>query len=157
MAQEKDLVTEIMKDTKIATITWVDDRGRLVSTPMGTQQFDDAGTVHFLSPGDTDKMRAVAVRPEVNVAYASDAGWVSLSGTARRNDDRELLRDLWDASASAFMPGGPDDPNSTVLTITADTAQFWEAPGKVTFVVQLAKGVVTDKDPDMGDSGTVSL
>lgn len=157
MTQNQDLVTSIMKDTDIATLTWIDDQGRLVSVPMGTQDFEDPGTVHFLTPADTDKVREIAERPEVNVAYAAKDGWVSLSGTAHRNDDRELLRELWDTSASAFMPGGPEDPGSTLLTVTADTAHYWEAPGKAALVVEMAKGVMTDRDPEPGSTGTVSL
>lgn len=157
MAQEKDLVTDIMKDTKIAILTYVDERGRLVSAPMGTQDFDDAGVVHFLTEGDSDKMPAIAAHPQVNIAYSSDSGWVSLSGTAKRNDDRTLLEQLWDPSASAFMPGGPDHPNSTVLTVTAETASYWESPGRAALVVELAKGIVGDHQAEPGDSGTVSL
>lgn len=157
MAQGRDLVTEIMKETRIAILTYVDEQGRLVSTPMGTQEFDDPGTVHFLTPADTDKVRAIAAHPQVNVAYAAKDGWVSLSGTARRNDDQALLEELWDASASAFMPGGPDHPDSTLLTVIAETASYWESPGKAAMVVEMAKGVATDRTPDPGDSGTVSL
>lgn len=157
MAQEKDLVTDIMKDTKIAILTYVDERGRLVSAPMGTQDFDDPGVVHFLTEGDSDKMPAIAAHPQVNIAYSSDSGWVSLSGTAKRNDDRTLLEQLWDPSASAFMPGGPDHPNSTVLTVTAETASYWESPGRAALVVELAKGIVGDHQAEPGDSGTVSL
>lgn len=157
MADQKDLVTKIMKDTRIAVLTYVDQRGRLVSMPMGTQDFQDPGVVHFLTESDSDKMAAIAANPQVNIAYSSDSGWVSLSGSARRDDDRALLEELWDASASAFMPGGPDDPKSTVLTVTAETASYWESPGKVAMVVELAKGIVGDHQAEPGDSGTLSL
>lgn len=55
------------------------------------------------------------------------------------------------------MPGGPDDPDSTLLTITAETASCWESPGTTAVVVEVAKGVATDHTPDPDDSGTVSL
>lgn len=157
MSEQKDLVTTIMKDTRIAILTYVDEKGRLVSAPMGTQDFDDPGTVHFLTQGDSDKMSAIASSPHVNVAYSSDSGWVSLSGTARRNDDRGLLEELWSPAASAFLPGGPEDPQSTVLTVTAETASYWESPGKAAFVIEMAKGMATDHQAEPGDSGTVSL
>lgn len=153
---EIETVAKIMRETRIAVLTHVED-GRLVSVPMGTQDLDDPGTIHFITEADTDKVRAIAAHPEVNIAYATDDGWVSVSGTARRNDDRELLGRLWDASAGAFMEGGPDDPNSTLITVTADTARYWTSPGTVATVVQLAKGLVSDGRPDLGDTGTVSL
>ena len=157
MTDQRELVTEIMKDTRIAILTYVDELGRLVSMPMGTQDFEDPGTVHFITHADSDKMAAIAANPSVNVAYSSGKGWVSLSGNAARNDDRALLEELWDPSASAFMEGGPEDPNSTLLTVTADSASYWESPGKVATVVKMAKGVVTGDDPDLGDTGTVKL
>lgn len=157
MTDQRELVSEIMKDTRIAILTYVDELGRLVSMPMGTQDFEDPGTVHFITHADSDKMAAIAANPSVNVAYSSGKGWVSLSGNAARNDDRALLEELWDPSASAFMDGGPEDPNSTLLTVTADSASYWESPGKVATVVKMAKGVVTGDDPDLGDTGTVTL
>lgn len=157
MTDQRELVSEIMKDTRIAILTYVDELGRLVSMPMGTQDFEDPGTVHFITHADSDKMAAIAANPSVNVAYSSGKGWVSLSGNATRNDDRALLEELWDPSASAFMDGGPEDPNSTLLTVTADSASYWESPGKVATVVKMAKGVVTGDDPDLGDTGTVTL
>ena len=157
MTDQRELVSEIMKDTRIAILTYVDELGRLVSMPMGTQDFEDPGTVHFITHADSDKMAAIAANPSVNVAYSSGKGWVSLSGNAARNDDRALLEELWDPSASAFMEGGPEDPNSTLLTVTADSASYWESPGKVATVVKMAKGVVTGDDPDLGDTGTVTL
>lgn len=153
---EIETVAKIMRETRIAVLTHVED-GRLVSVPMGTQDLDDPGTIHFITEADTDKVRAIAAHPEVNIAYATNDGWVSVSGTARRNDDRELLGRLWDASAGAFMEGGPDDPNSTLITVTADTARYWTSPGTVATVVQMAKGLVSDGRPDLGDTGTVSL
>ena len=153
---EIETVATIMRETRIAVLTHLED-GRLVSAPMGTQDLDDPGTIHFITEADTDKVRAIAAHPEVNIAYATDDGWMSVSGTARRNDDRELLGRLWDASAGAFMEGGPDDPNSTLITVTADTARYWTSPGTVATVVQMAKGLVSDGRPDLGDTGTVSL
>lgn len=153
---EIETVAKIMRETRIAVLTHVED-GRLVSVPMGTQDLDDPGTIHFITEADTDKVRAIAAHPEVNIAYATDAGWVSVSGTARRNDDRELLERLWDASAGAFMEDGPDDPNSTLITVTADTARYWTSPGTVATAVQMAKGLVSDGRPDLGDTGTVTL
>ena len=153
----KDLVTTIMQDTDIAILTHVDAAGRLVSMPMGTQDFVDPVMVHFLTEADSEKMAAITENPQVNVAYASDAGWVSLSGIARHNEDRSLLKDLWDAKASTFVPGGPDDPNSTVLTVVADTARYWGSPGTVATVVEMAKGAASGQGADPGVSGIVAL
>lgn len=152
-----ETVTTIMRDTRIAVLTYVSQEGLLVSTPMGVQDFDHPGTTWFLTERSSEKVQALEADPRVNVAYASDAGWVSLSGTAHVEQNRGKVEDLWDASAGAFMSGGPEDPDNIALRIDATTAEYWESPGKVTAAVQFVKGLVTDSQPDLGDNDTVQL
>ncbi|MFW5473390.1 pyridoxamine 5'-phosphate oxidase family protein [Knoellia sp. CPCC 206450] len=156
----RELTAEIMRETRIATLTYVDDAGRLVSTPMGTQDFEDPGTVWFITELDTDKVAAIRQRPEVNVAYASDKGWVSLAGRATVSTDRAKLEELWDPSVSAYMEGDAQTPDNGLLEITAATAEYWESPGKAAMLVHLVKGLVTDdkaEDEDDDSSGVVQL
>ena len=150
-------VAEIMREADIAVLTYVSLDGALVSTPMGTQDFEDPGTTWFITERSSDKVRAIEADPRVNVAYSSKAGWVSLSGTADVSDDRAKLDELWDASAGAFMSGGPDDPDNVLLRIDGATAEYWESPGKVGAAIQMAKGLLTDSEPDLGDNDTVAL
>lgn len=150
-------VTEIMKDTRIAVLTYHSAQGALVSTPMGTQDFETPSTVWFITERDTDKVHALAADPRVNLSYSSKAGWVSLSGTARLNEDRDKLRELWDASAGIFMSGGPDDEENVLLEVTGVTAEYWESPGKVSTAIGLVKGLVGDAEPDLGDNDVVTL
>lgn len=144
---DREQIAAIMRDTRIATLTYQDEQGRLVSTPMGTQDFEDPSTVWFITEADSDKVRAIQANPVVNVAYSSDDGWVSLSGKARLNTDRAKLKELWDPSASAFMSGDADDPNSALLEVTGETAQLWNSPGKLAFLFDMVKGLVSDDDP----------
>ncbi|MCR8671950.1 pyridoxamine 5'-phosphate oxidase family protein [Agrococcus sp. HG114] len=150
-------IAEIMRSTRIASLAYISTQGDLVSTPMGTQDLEHPGTVWFITERSTDKVAAIAADPRVNVHYAGKQGWVSLAGTARFVDDRERLRRLWDASAGAFMSGGPEDPENGLLEVTATSAEYWESPGAVATAVQLVKGLVTDGEPDLGDSGIVRL
>ncbi|MCA0336754.1 MAG: pyridoxamine 5'-phosphate oxidase family protein [Actinobacteria bacterium] len=140
-------IAEVMRDTRIAILTYTDGEGRLVSTPMGTQDFEDPSTVWFITEADSDKVAAITADPRVNVAYSSDKGWVSLSGTATLNTDKAKLEELWDPSASMFMKGGPEDPNSALLEVTGDSAQLWESPGSVGFLVAMAKSFLGKEDP----------
>ena len=150
-------VAEIMRETRIAVLTYVTPAGALVSTPMGMQDFEEPGTTWFITELDTDKVHAIQADPRVNVSYSSKAGWVSLTGTARVSEDRAKLEELWDASAGIFMSGGPEDPTNVLLEIDGATAEYWESPGKVSAAIQLAKGLVSDAEPDLGDNDTVTL
>lgn len=150
-------VAEIMHGTRIAVLTYVAPGGALVSTPMGMQDFEHPGTIWFLTERDTDKVHALQADPRVNVSFSSKAGWVSLTGTAAVSEDRARLKELWDASAGIFMSGGPEDASNVLLEIDGASAEFWESPGKVSSAIQIAKGLVTDAEPDLGDNDTVQL
>lgn len=152
---DRETVEKVMRATRIAILTYEDDAGRLVSTPMGTQDFDDPSTVWFITEADSDKVAAITARPRVNVHYASDDGWVSLSGTAALSRDRAKLEELWDPSASAFMSGGPDDPNSALLEVTGETAQLWESPGRIGFLLEMARGLVSNDKPEKDEDAPV--
>lgn len=150
-------VADIMRSTRIASLSYVSVGGDLVSTPMGTQDFTDPGTVWFITERSSDKVEAIAADPRVNVHYAGKGGWVSLAGTARFVDDAAKLQELWDASAGLFMEGGPEDPNTGLLEVTASSAEYWDSPGSIATAVQLVKGLVTDDAPELGDSGVVQV
>ena len=154
---DRGTVAEIMKETRIAVLTYRSLAGALVSTPMGMQDFEDPGTTWFITQRSSDKVKALEADPRVNVSYSSKAGWVSLAGTAHVSDDTAKLKELWDASAGAFMSGGPEDPDNVLLRIDGDTAEYWESPGKVGVAIQMAKGLITDSEPDLGDNDTVTL
>ena len=154
----REIVEKIMKDTRIAVLTYTDAQGRLVSTPMGTQDFEDASVVWFITGLDTDKVDAIRANPQVNVSYSSDDGWVSYSGTATPSKDKAKLDELWDASASAFMDSEKDDPRSGLLEVHGQTAEYWSSDGAVRTAFEFAKGLVSKGDePDMGDNDTIAL
>lgn len=154
----REIVEKIMKDTRIAVLTYTDAQGRLVSTPMGTQDFEDASVVWFITGLDTDKVDAIRANPQVNVSYSSDDGWVSYSGTATQSKDKAKLDELWDASASAFMDSEKDDPRSGLLEVHGQTAEYWSSDGAVRTAFEFAKGLVSKGDePDMGDNDTITL
>lgn len=157
MTEPLEQAEKIMRDTRIAVLTYVSIEGSLVSTPMGTQDFESPETVWFLTETDTDKVRAIGADDRVNVHYPSDAGWVSLTGTATLNRDRAKLEELWDASASAFMSGDASSPTNALLEVTASSLEYWESPGAVVTAFQMAKGVLTRSEPDLGDNDTIQL
>lgn len=113
-----------MRETRIAILTYEDDAGRLVSTPMGTQDFEDPSTVWFITEADSDKVAAITARPRVNVAYASDAGRVSLAGTAALNRDRAKLDELGTCRRRPSCRA-VRDPNSALLEVTGETPRLW--------------------------------
>ena len=151
-------VRDIIKGTRIAMLTHVDEDGRLVSKPMATQEVDFDGTVRFVAERASDQGMDIQKNPNVNVAYSGNGAWVSLSGTARIVNDTDKLRELWSSFTGSWLEGGPENPNNVLIEIDADTAEYWDTPGgsKVTQVANLIKAKVTGNTVD-GENEVVDL
>lgn len=151
-------VRDIIKGTRIAMLTHVDEDGRLVSKPMATQEVDFDGTVRFIAERASDQGMDIQKNPNVNVAYSGNGAWVSLSGTARIVNDTDKLRELWSSFTGSWLEGGPENPNNVLIEIDADTAEYWDTPGgsKVTHVANLIKAKVTGNTVD-GENEVVDL
>ncbi|MDO4918809.1 pyridoxamine 5'-phosphate oxidase family protein [Kocuria sp.] len=153
-----DKVRSIIKGTRIAMLTHVDDDGHLVSKPMATQEVDFDGTVRFIAERSSEQALSITQRPEVNVAYSGNGAWVSLRGKARIVNDTDKLRELWSSFSGSWMEGGPENPNNILIEVDGDTAEYWDTPGssKVTQVANLLKSKVTGESVD-GENGVVEL
>ncbi|WP_144999875.1 pyridoxamine 5'-phosphate oxidase family protein [Kocuria rhizophila] len=151
-------VRDIIKGTRIAMLTHVDENGRLVSKPMATQEVDFDGTVRFIAERASDQGMDIQKNPNVNLAYSGNGAWVSLSGKARIVNDTDKLRELWSSFTGSWLEGGPENPNNVLIEIDADTAEYWDTPGgsKVTQVVNLIKAKVTGNTVD-GENEVVDL
>jgi len=151
-------VRDIIKGTRIAMLTHVDEDGRLVSKPMATQEVDFDGTVRFIAERASDQGMDIQKNPNVNVAYSGNGAWVSLSGKARIVNDTDKLRELWSSFTGSWLEGGPENPNNVLIEIDADTAEYWDTPGgsKVTQVANLIKAKVTGNTVD-GENEVVDL
>jgi general stress protein 26 len=153
----EETVRSIMESTRIASLTYVDSVGRLVATPMGTQKFEDPRLTYWITERDSDKVAHLRADPRVNVFYAGGDGYVSLTGSAHLVEDEARLKSLWGFFTDSFMEEGPEHPNSALLEVIAESAQWWDTPGAVATAVALVKGKVTDDETDLGESGIVSL
>ena len=114
-------VRDIIKSTRIAMLTHLDDEGHLISRPMATQDVDFDGTVRFIAERASAQGQAIQKNPEVNVAYSGNGAWVSLSGKARIVNDTDKLRELWSSFTGSWLEGGPENPNNVLIEIDADT------------------------------------
>lgn len=155
---DQQRVLEIIRSSRIAMLTHLDPTGKLVSQPMATQDVDFDGTVRFIAERSSDKAVDITSQPQVNVSYSNQGSWLSLSGTAAIVDDRAKLEELWGTFTDAWLQGGPDNPDNILIEVTADSAEYWGAPGgrRVVQLANLVKSRVTGERLE-GEHGTVEL
>ena len=86
-------------------------------------------------------------------ALADDSTWVSVTATGQLIRDRAVLDDLGDPVSDAWFEDGKDP---IALQATMHHVDWWDAPGKVGQIVGMAKGVLGDGPPDVGDRGEIN-
>ena len=150
-------VGELIKDIKMAMFVTIGDDGRPRSRPMQTQDVEFDGSVWFFTDVNSDKVKEIANNPQVNVAYASGAQFVSLTGTANVVQDAAKVRELWNPLLKAWFDG-EDDPRIRLVRVDAESAEYWDTPGgRVASFISLVASAVTGKRDESGENETVRL
>jgi len=130
-----------------------EENGRIVSRPMASLARPQDGRIYFITRLDSGKVGEIGGSAPVNLAYADPQSntYVSISGTARTSQDRAKLNELWGLYAEAWLPQGPDDPDTALIEVEPDEAKLWD--GTRSRLIQSAKmlaAVATQSPPSGG-------
>lgn len=158
-ASTEDLATiaKIVKASEIALLTTTNAEGQLVSRPLATQEIEFDGDLWFFTQHPTDKTAEIAANPQVNAAFESNKGYLSVAGTASLVHDRARIDELWSKTVEAWFPNGKDE-SVALIKVSADSAEYWSTDDpKPLILLKVAKAAVTGGQPDVGDNKTVQL
>jgi general stress protein 26 len=153
-------IQDLIKDTRIAMLTTAGEDGKLYSRPMATQGTRFQGEVWFLTRQDSGKVNEIRHDAHVNIAYANpkDSSFVSLSGRAQVSKDRAKIHELWNPLYKAWFPKGEDDPEITLLKVTVEDAEYWDAPSNaIVRNYQILRAAVTRGSSPVGEHARVEL
>jgi general stress protein 26 len=178
MARSKEFDTEVPLKKKVddlykliegietAMFTTRRADGHLVSRPMATQQREPGADMWFVTDIESEKMDELQTDPHVSLAYynVKTWEWVSVSGTVTISQDRELIRELykpdwkaWFGDEGGARDGGPNDPRFALLLVDAHSVVYGKRnKPKPLVLFELAKGMITGKEPDVADVRRVS-
>jgi general stress protein 26 len=155
---ETGTVAELLKGQRIGMLTTTDAQGTLISRPMALQEVDFDGDLWFFTERTSHQVAHIGASPQVNVTVGSGSTWVSLTGSARVVQDTAKKRELWNSAVEAWFPGGPDDDAVVLLTVDADSAEYWDTPGgRIATVLSFAKARITGQPYEGGENETVRL
>lgn len=153
---------DLIDDIQIAMMTTRRPDGHLVSRAMATQEKEAPGAdLWFVTSEDAHKLDELEAEPYVNLAYYKDRTreWVSVSGIVQISRDRETIRRLYAKDWKAWFPeegdprhGTPDDPRMVLLGVRIHSAVYFEVDKpRPVVLLEVAKGMVTGKMPDVGE------
>lgn len=161
--QNQQKLWELIKDTRFGMLTHRHHDGLLHSHPLTTQNksVDEGATLYFFIPNDGDIARHVAEDGVVNVSYANtdSDSYVSVAGRATMLQDQAKKEELFNPAAKAWFPNGPTDPNTGLLAVHIEEAEYWNVDdSKMVQLLKMAKAAVTGEPPkNMGEHKKISL
>ena len=150
---------DMIKSIEYAMLV-TEDGDHLRSRPMAVSQKEFDGKLWFFTKASSHKVTEVAHDQRVNLAYAHPGkqDFVSVSGTAKLNQDRAMMEKHWSEPLRTWFTKGIDDPELALLEVTVQQAEYWDAPSSTMLhAYGYVKAVVTGESPNPGGHGTVKL
>ena len=83
--------------------------------------------------------------------------WLEIASTAEAVRDQAKKKELWNTFIEAWFTAGETDPSVILIHVKADSAQYWDSPGKLVTLVSMLKAKVTGTEPAAGDSASGDL
>jgi general stress protein 26 len=131
--------------------TWDGERQR--SRPLAAHIDRKAHVIDFLTDIDGHKDEQVAKFPTVSLSFSDGRKnrYVAITGKAELNNDRGLIKKLWNPWAKAWWDS-PEDPKIRVIRVTPEDAELWDSPGRVASTVAMLAAALTGKSPKLLDN-----
>lgn len=132
--------------------------GSLHSRPMATQDIEFDGDLWFFTQSPSQKVNEIKKDEAVNVSYASEPRYVSVSGKAEILDDKDKMKELWGPIYKVWFPEGLDDPTLRLLKVSVQKVEYWDTPGGfVQTIIGFAEGLINKDSSKMGENETITL
>jgi general stress protein 26 len=153
-------IGSLIEDIHIAMLITTAHDGSFDSRPMAVHVKNFDGTVWFLTPVESEKVKEIRDDAHVGLIFAdpANAKYISAKGRARWNQDRAKIHELWNPMYKAWFPNGENDPNIAVMRVDILEADYWEASSsKVVRGIKYLAAAATGGKVDVGEAGKVAL
>jgi general stress protein 26 len=125
---------KLLEEFSVAMMTTIQPRdGSLHSRPMMAQAPGFDGSLWFFSRFASGKVDEIRAGSQVNLAFSdpNQERYVSISGVAHLERDREKMQELWSELYRAWFPRGLEEPDLVLLRIEVSEAEVWDAATRV--------------------------
>jgi general stress protein 26 len=94
--------------------------------------------IYFSTNTSSNKVRQIKSNPNVSVYYCKPGKFhgLTLVGDIEIVDDAEIRKALWNDGWERYYPGGPDDPDHTVLRLYPRFARGWYESSRFEFSLE---------------------
>jgi general stress protein 26 len=145
IAGDWDKLGKLIRDIRVALLTSVDLDGHFHARPVQTLQLEGRDTLWFFTGWSSPKVDELHHDLRVALGYADPQRniYVAVSGSSTLLRDPRKAREIWSIEQRAYYPDGPEDPRLALLRVSIERAEYWVAPGPVSYLLAAAKATVT--------------
>lgn len=129
MTDTREHLHDLIKDFKNAMLTTRSPDGGVHIRPMRVARMEADKELLFATGLTTPKVEEIEKNNQVAVSFQSGSEYAVLYGTAHVEKNRALVDELWSEAWRVWFPGGKDDPNLCLLTVTPVSAEYWDSSG----------------------------
>jgi general stress protein 26 len=119
------------------------------------------GSLWFFTKKSSPKVQEAKQNlDQVNVSYSdpNQMSFVSISGKAELVDDKAKLKELWSPYLKVFFPQGLEDPDLTLMKVTANYGEYWDSPSnKMVQLYSMVKAAATKNPQALGENEKIDI
>ncbi len=136
---------ELILGIRVALLTTADRDGRFHTRPIQTLEVEADRTLWFFTDWGSPKVDELHHDVRVSLGYADPAKnvYVAVTGSARLMRDAQRAKELWRIEQRAYYPQGPEDERLALLRVNIERAEYWIAPGRISYIVAAVTAAVT--------------
>src|ERR1700735_74436 len=138
-------LSQLIRDIRVALLTTIDRDGHFHTRPVQTLQVDADRTLWFFTDWSSSKVDELQHDVRVSLGYAEPAKnlYCAVSGMGNLIRDVQKAKQLWGIEQRAYYPDGPEDERLALLRVQIDRAEYWIAPGRISYIVAAVRATVT--------------
>jgi general stress protein 26 len=136
---------KLIRDIRVALLTSVDLDGQFHTRPVQTLQLEGHETLWFFTDWSSPKVHEMHRDVRVALGYADPRqhAYVAVSGRSTLLRDPQKAKKIWSIEQRAYYPDGPEDRRLALLRVSIERAEYWIAPGPVSYLLAAAKAAIT--------------
>ncbi len=146
-AEKLDRLKSLVEKIRFCMMTTIGFDKALHSRPMSFLEWSDDKGLLFFTRASSETVQQIRAQRTVNLGFCepSQNTYVSIVGEARVVNDRPLMERLFAPIMKNWFPGGADDLNLRLLSVTPSTAEYWDGLSGLPLLLSLAKARLTDR------------
>ena len=128
--------------------------------PMSVQKTDDEGNLWFLRAVDSNKNAEIAANPTVQLLFQGShySDFLNIYGNAFINQDKAIIKELWQPILKTWFTEGEDDPNISEIKVMPSEGYYWDTKhNRAVALVKRLVGAALGKTIDDSIEGKINV